>query len=564
MTGAPLILVTVADDLTRSQLSGDLSRRFVGDYRVVSVGHDDATGELDRLAHRAEPVAAVIAEPVSSTLAGLEYLAVVRDRHPGARRILLVERGGWRHHPVRQAMVLGQVDGYLFNPWFPREQWLYLPMTEYLADYDRTRVPERVAFTVIGTQWDSRSHQLRDILARASIPFEFLPHDSAEGRAVLLRVGLDGSRLPVLRSHTGTVLVDPTDLELIDELGFPSDAEGVDCDVTIVGAGPSGMSAAVYAASEGLRTTIVDPSVPGGQAGTSSMIRNYLGFARGVSGAELTNRAVEQAWLFGAEFFLAQRAVRLEAEGTDRHITLAGGARITARAVVLATGVAWRRLGVPALEALVGAGVFYGAAGSEAAALVGMDVLVVGGGNSAGQAAVHLAKWAAQVTIVIRRASLASTMSDYLIREVASTPNIRITSESEVIDGGGSGHLQWVALRARSTGSRTTVPAAALFVMIGAEPPTEWLSGTVERDDRGYLLTGADVPAGRWSMSRPPLYLETSMPGVFAVGDVTHGASRRVAPSVGSGAVAVQLIHGYLDGLPERERATRNRPIPPN
>lgn len=236
MTGLPLILVTVVDDAKRSQLSEDLSRRFGGDYRVVSVGHDAAAGELDRLADRREPVAAVIAEPVSSTLAGLEYLAVVRDRHPGARRILLVERGGWRHHPVRQAMVLGQVDGYLFDPWFPREQWLYLPMTEYLADYDRTRAPERVAFSIVGTQWDSRSHQLRDILARASIPFAFLRHDSTAGRAALRRAGVDGSRLPVLCIHTGTVLVDPTDLELIDELGFPSDAEGVDCDVVIVGA----------------------------------------------------------------------------------------------------------------------------------------------------------------------------------------------------------------------------------------------------------------------------------------------------------------------------------------
>jgi thioredoxin reductase (NADPH) len=303
----------------------------------------------------------------------------------------------------------------------------------------------------------------------------------------------------------------------------------------------------------------VDPSVPGGQAGTSSMIRNYLGFPRGVSGAELTNRALEQAWLFGAEFLLAQQAVRLEANGSSRRITLAGGASISARAVVLATGVAWRRLGVPSIEGLVGAGVFYGAAGSEAAALPGKQVLVIGGGNSAGQAAVHLAKWAAQVTIVVRHASLTATMSDYLIREIGSTANITVVGDSEVVEGGGSGHLEWVTLRARRSGTLTTVPTAALFVMIGAEPSTDWLSGTLERDGHGYLRTGTQIPAHRWNLARPPLYLETSMPGVFAVGDVTQGASRRVAPSVGAGAVAVQLIHSYLEELSvEHDEPTRS------
>ena len=293
MAGQPLIVIAADDESTRSRLGADLSRRFGADYRLLCVGFDEAPGLLDGLANREERVAAVIAEPRSN--AGVEFLAGVRIRHPGTRRILLVGRGGWHHHPVRQAMVLGQVDGYLFMPWFPLEQWLYLPMSEYLADYDRTRTPEQVAFTVIGDRWDSRCHQLRDILSRASIPFRFLPADSRQGQAGLREAGQDGSELPVLRIHTGTVLVNPTDLELIEELGFPSDAEGVDCDVAIIGAGPSGMSAAVYAASEGLRTTVVDPSVPGGQAGTSSMIRNYLGFPRGVSGAELTNRALEQA-----------------------------------------------------------------------------------------------------------------------------------------------------------------------------------------------------------------------------------------------------------------------------
>jgi len=548
MTAPPLIVLVVNDVGTRVQLDEDLNRRFGADYGLLSVGLDDAVGMLDRLADGGRPIAAVIAEPMAN-MSGVDLLAGVRARHAGARRILLVERAEWRHHPVRRAMVLGQVDGYLFIPWFPREQWLYLPMSEYLADYDRTRAQDQVAFEVIGSAWDRRSQQLRDILWRASIPFRLLLSDSPAGRAALRQAGQDGSQLPVLRVHTGMVLVNPTDLELIEELGFPRDAAGVDCDVAIVGAGPSGLSAAVYAASEGLRTTIVDPSVPGGQAGTSSMIRNYLGFPRGISGAELTNRAIEQAWLFGAEFFLAQQAVRLEAHGAGRRITLAGGAVVTARAVVLATGVTWRRLGVSSIEGLVGAGVFYGAAGSEAAALSGLPVVVIGGGNSAGQAAVHLAKWAAEVTIVIRRPSLTATMSDYLIREIESTANITVVGGRQVVDGGGSGHLEWVTLRARDSGLLTTVPAAALFVMIGAEPSTQWLSRTLERDEHGYLLTGAQISPDRWKEDRAPLYLETSMPGVFAVGDVSQGASRRVAPSIGSGAVAIQVIHGYLEGL---------------
>jgi thioredoxin reductase (NADPH) len=362
-------------------------------------------------------------------------------------------------------------------------------------------------------------------------------------------MNLDGTVLPVIRFHTGQVAADPSDADLVEMLGFRGATPGLAFDVAIIGAGPAGLSAAVYGASEGLSTVVVDPSVPGGQAGTSSRIRNYLGFPRGVSGGELTNRAVEQAWLFGAEFLLAQRVEKLRREGESWSLSLSNGTEMTARAVVIATGVDWRRLGVPSVEALLGAGVFYGAAGSEADALKGEHVYVVGGGNSAGQAAVHLAGHAKSVTIVIRGPSLSASMSDYLIRELDAIANVSIRATTEVAAAHGETRLERLTLRDRPSGTEETVDAAALFVMIGAEPRTDWLPSEIARDPFGYLLTGNDVPRDP-SQGRRPLFLETSLHGVFAVGDVRHGATRRVAPSVGAGAIAISLVHQYLAERP--------------
>ena len=552
----PLIVVAAGDGSEqtaavghpplRDQLVEALRHRFDRDYEVVGIDPQRVVDLLAQMSSTARPVAAVIAGSTenSGSAAAVGMLAKVRARSAGTRRILLVQRGGWRTHPVREAMVLGHVDGYLFIPWAQREQWLYLPMSEYLVAWERSRPPIQTAFTVVGGQHDQRSHALRDILSRVEIPNEFLDSESAAGRKALDRADQDGSVLPVLIHHRGTVLLDPSDLELIEILGFlRAPAQSV-WDVAIVGAGPSGLSAAVYAASEGLNTVIVDPTVPGGQAGTSSMIRNYLGFPRGLSGSELTNRAVEQAWLFGAEFLLAERVVAIGTEDGQHRLTLSSGATLLARAVVIAAGVRWRRLGVPSLEALLGAGVFYGAAASEAADLHDQDVIVVGGGNSAGQAAVHLARHAARVTIVVRRDGLAATMSDYLVQEIAGTPNISLRTKSQVVGGGGEGRLEWVTVE--SGARRETVPAAALFVMIGAEPRTDLLAGTVQRDPSGYLLAGSDVTGPDWPLPRQPMFLETSVPGVFAVGDVVHDSTKRVAPSVGSGAVAIELVHRYL------------------
>ena len=552
----PLIIVAVDPTATTpdaadgsslgDHLVGALRHRYDRDYTVVGSELDQVSGVVEEAVGSGRPVAAVVAG--STDLDGadeaVQVLAGVRSRSAATRRILLVQRGGWRMHPVREAMVLGHVDGYLFVPWAYPEQWLYQPMTEYLAGWEKTRPAERPAFTVIGRPEDPRSHALRDIFSRVDIPFWFLAADSAAAESALAGVGVDDSTLPVLIFYGGRVLVDPTDLELVDLIGFAPASHHRHCDVAIVGAGPAGLSAAVYAASEGLSTVVIDPTVPGGQAGTSSMIRNYLGFPRGVSGSDLTNRAVEQAWLFGAEFVLAEHVVSIEPDRQSHRLTLTSGAAIAASTVVIASGVSWRRLAVPPLEALLGAGVFYGAAGSEAAALRGRDVVVIGGGNSAGQAAVHLAKHAAHVTIVVRRDALTTTMSDYLIQEIASTANITVRTNSEVVDGGGSSRLEWVSV-ASPTGV-TDLLVAAVFVMIGAEPRTDWLPAAIQRDPRGYLLTGNDVTLDGWPLSRAPMFLETSLPGVFAVGDVVHDSTKRVAPSVGSGAVAIQLVHRYL------------------
>jgi len=482
---------------------------------------------------------------------GVELLTGVRALHPRARRLLLVERGQWRGHPVREAMVLGQVDSYVFVPWALREQWLYLPVTEALADWSKSGPPEKVALSIVGQPSDRRAHELRDIFSRASIPIAFLEPGSDQGRAVLQEAGVGDAALPVMVMHDGSraVLVQPTDRDIVAALGFPSVPEGGRYDVAVVGAGPSGLSAAVYATSEGLSTVIIDPSIPGGQAGTSSMIRNYLGFPRGLGGSELTTRAIEQAWLFGTEMVLAERVVRITTDGPERVLETERG-RLLARAVVIATGVDWRRLAIPTLDSLLGTGVFYGAALSEAEAMTGRRVVVVGGGNSAGQAAIYLARRAEMVTIVIRRESLTESMSDYLVQEIDAATNITVRPYTEIVGAVGRGRLEGLSLQDSRTRQTETVPAEALFVMIGAEPRTDWLDGVVARDPRGYLLTGPDIPPAMWTLSRPAAFLETSLPGVFAVGDVQHDSTKRVATSVGSGAMAIRLVHQYLADLP--------------
>jgi thioredoxin reductase (NADPH) len=551
----PVILAVADRPKVLAALAGDLERRFGGDYRVLAEGSPAAAvATLERLAAPPDnPVALVIADRRMEDLDGLALLLRAHELHPAAKRVLLEHRGEWTSgEPVVRAMTLGQVDYLLFRPWLPPEQFLYLPVSEFLAAWEKSRGAAPEAIQIVGRRWAARSHELREILARVGIPYGFYPDESPDGRRLLEQAGVDGRRLPVVLFPRGRALVAPSDAELAEALGFGTRPATGSCDVLIVGAGPAGLAAAVYAASEGLATQVLEPGVPGGQAGTSSLIRNYLGFPYGLSGEELTSRAVQQAWLFGADLVLARAATRLRADGPDRVVRLSGGGEVTARAVILATGVAWRRLGVPALEALNGAGVFYGAAGSEARAMRGEDVFVVGAGNSAGQAAVHLSAYAASVTIVTIDEHLGEFMSDYLVQEVQATPNVAVVPHTEVVDGHGRQRLEGLTLRDRHSGATRTVAASALFVLIGAEPRTDWLEGVVARDERGYVLTGRDLlgaggrPLGSWPLERPPLLLETSLPGVFAAGDVRYRSVKRVASAVGEGSIAVQLVHEYL------------------
>jgi thioredoxin reductase (NADPH) len=548
----PVFFVVAGDRPRLEALTRDLQRRYGADYDVVGAAAATALTILKDLANTGAEVALLIADERLTEVPAVDLLERAHDLHPGAKRILLIERGDWSAaHPAVTAMATGQIDYHLYAPWQPAERILYPAISEFLAAWDKSREPTSVAFRIVGPAHSPRSHQLRDVLSRTGVPYWFFEDDSEEGRQLLRELALDGARLPVAVHYDGTVLVDPSHAELMKKLGVRTSPDVHACDVAIIGAGPAGLAAAVYAASEGLSTLVLEPAVPGGQAGTSSLIRNYLGFQRGISGEDLTNRAIEQAWLFGANMVIT-RATGLTAQGPDRMVRTADGSEIAARAVIIATGVTWRRLGVPALEALVGAGVFYGAAGAEALAMAGRDVFVVGAGNSAGQAAIHLAKYASSVTMVVRGPGLSPSMSEYLITEISNTSNIDVRPGTEVIDGAGRSTLETLTLRDKATGT-THVPAAALFLMIGAEPHTEWLESSVERDDRGFILTGRDLyragqsPTG-WPLERPPLLLETSMPGVFAAGDVRHRSMKRVASAVGEGATAIQLVHGYLRG----------------
>jgi len=546
----PVIFLVADDGRVLDALAGDLGSRFGADYRVVAERSPSAApAALESLAAAAEDVALVVAARAMAGLGGLELLLRVHELHPGAKRVLLEQRGEWTTgEPIVRAMTLGQLDYVLFHPWKPIEQNLYLPVSDFLAGWEKSRAPGVEAIRIVGPTWAASSHKLRDTLARAGIPYGFYPDDSVGGRRLLEEAGEDGTRLPVVVFRRGVVLVDPSYADLVAALGLQTRPAPGGCDVVIVGAGPAGLAAAVYAASEGLQTRVLEPSVPGGQAGTSSLIRNYLGFPHGLSGEDLTWRMFQQAWLFGAELILAQAATRLTVRGPDRVVRLSDGGEVAARAVILATGVAWRRLGVPALEALAGSGVFYGAAGTEARALRGEHVFVVGAGNSAGQAALHLARSAASVTIVAIERDLGERMADYLVQQILATPNIVHRMHHEVIDGHGRRRLEGLTIRDRDSGATQAVDASAVFVLIGAEPHTEWLDGVVERDRRGYVLTGRDL-AG-WPLERAPMLLETSLPGVFAAGDVRDRSVKRVASAVGEGAIAVQLVHEYLAAPP--------------
>jgi thioredoxin reductase (NADPH) len=469
----------------------------------------------------------------------------VRALHPQARRALMVSWGAWTDRAGREAiagaLALGRIDYYLVKPSPPRDEVFHHAISGYLLEWARARRVAPYSVQVIGETWSGRAYELRETLEQCATPHVFCLADSPEGRKALANADPD-IKLPALVLPDRTIVSDPTNLDIAIATGAPMPLDRLEFDVVIVGAGPAGLSAAVYGSSEGLSTLVVNDGGVGGQATSSARIRNYLGFPSGIGGGRLAERAYEQAWIFGTEFFFMTTATGLQQVNGGFSLRLADGRQVGARAVVLATGASYRRLGVPALEALNGAGVFYGGTVSEGYALTGKQAYVVGGANAAGQAALHLARFADRVTLVARADSLAAGMSHYLVREIEETPNIDVRIGTTVVDGGGDGHLERLVLR---TGDEEeTVTADGLFVMIGARPHTDWLPPEILRDRQGFVLTGDDLPEHlRMVDGRPRFAFETSMPRVFAVGDVRHRAVRRVASAVGEGSVAIQHVH---------------------
>jgi thioredoxin reductase len=569
--GRAAIVVVSHDAGIRDTLSRELSGRYAADYRIV-VCDDPAmlAAHVRNLAQAGTPVALVVGGVGTEDPDGLEVLAGIRAIDPTAARVAAVRWGAWETaRPIFDAVTLGKIDHWMYRPKETPDEDFHSSVTNFLSEWSQLRGGGFEAVQMIGERWSVRAQELRDMFSRNGIPIGFYEADSDRGRQLLRDQGLESAELPVMVlgfAAERPALANPSDLELAEAFGLMTPIpEGAVFDVAVVGAGPAGLAAAVYASSEGLRTVVIEPQAIGGQAGTSSMIRNYPGFAQGISGARLAFAAYQQAWLFGATFLFMRQVEDLSGEEGQYRLRLSDGNTLTARSVVLASGVSYRRLGIPGLEKLLGRGLFYGAGVSEAAAMRGRKVFVVGGGNSAGQAAMHLSRWAEQVTILVRGHSLADSMSDYLVREIDATPNADVRYGVRVADGTGTDQLEELTLEDTRTGASSTVPADAMFVLIGSEPRAEYLGDGVACDEWGFVRTGPDLlgDAGGggdvgWRLDRPPLPNETSLPGVFAAGDVRRGSVKRVASAVGEGAVTVQYLHRTVEAL-ARAQHPRNR-----
>ncbi len=530
-----------------------LYNRYAVDYEVMCTESPAAAFEhLQARHHRGDPVAVLLAAQQLPEMTGVDFLARVHRLYPDAKRVLLFDRGDLLTlQACQQAVALGRSEYFIVKPSGEPDEAFHQLITDLLSEWTEIHQETFVMLEIVGEQWDSQSHAFRDLLERNGIPYRFHDTESAAGQALLQQVQRPEGPFPVARVYTGAVLTNPSPPEVAAALGANARPPQGIYDLTIVGGGPAGLSAAVYAASEGLRTLVVEREALGGQAGTSSRIRNYLGFPRGISGGDLAQRAANQATLFGTEFYLLRDVTGLQPNGRGYELTLSDGLAVQTRTVLLTMGVTYRRLNIPALEALSGAGVFYGAALAEAQAMEGEPVYVVGGGNSAGQAAIHLSRYASAVTLLVRGGSLADSMSDYLIQEIHNRENIHVRLHTQVVDGWGDDRLEGVVLHDGQSGASEQASAAGLFILIGAEPHTAWLPPSVQRDDQGYVLTGTDLlqpdtPPAAWSLPRLPHSLETSLPGVFAAGDVRHRALKRVASAVGEGSMAVHFVHQVL------------------
>ena len=551
---ARTVIVTVDDDPGVSRaVARDLRRRYGEQHRIVRAESGDAALDaLREMKLRGDEVAVIVADYRMPGMNGIEFLERAMDFYPTARRVLLTAYADTG--AAIDAINVVDLDHYLLKPWDPPEEKLYPVIDELLSKWQaEDRRPVRVT-KVVGHRWSARSSAVREFLARNQVAYRWYDSEEPDGQRLLAAAEADSLRLPVVITPDAEVLVEPADAELAVRVGLPTTPTQDFYDVVVIGGGPAGLGAAVYGASEGLRTVLVERTATGGQAGQSSRIENYLGFPDGVSGSQLTERARRQATRFGAELLTTRDVVGLDVNGSARTVRFADGGTIDAHTVILATGVSYRQLGAPGLDDMTGRGVYYGSTLTEAAACTGQDIYIVGGANSAGQAAVYLAKHAKSVTILVRGASLERSMSYYLIEQIRATGNISARICTEVIAGEGDDHLESLTLRDTSTGATETVDAQWLFLFIGAAPLTEWLDGVVVRDTRGFVLAGPDLAScGRrppgWDLDRLPYHLETSVPGVFVAGDARAESAKRVASAVGEGAMAVMLVHRYLEKL---------------
>jgi thioredoxin reductase (NADPH) len=557
----PFIVAVADDDSVVARVRAELEHRYAHDYTILAeVGAVGVMQRLEELHDRGEKVALVLAAQWMRELTGSDLLTRASTLFPTARRGLLIAWGDWSDEPtaaaIREAMALGHIDYYVLTPWRSPDELFHRTVSEFLQEWSRaadTSTPYEI--TLVADPWSPRGHEIRTLLARNGVPHSFHTAESDEGSRLLRDAGIERAGEPVVFLLDGRVLVDPSNAELAGGYGVMTGLGDVhDFDVVVVGAGPAGLASAVYASAEGLSALVVERESIGGQAGSSSRIRNYLGFPRGLTGAELAQRAYQQAWVFGTQFLLMRDIERMRSDASGHLLETPDGTEIRARSVVLAMGVTYQRLAIAEIEPFANAGVFYGYSPTDVQQLVGGRAYVVGGGNSAGQAAIHLARHAEAVAIVVRGKALAESMSSYLRDEIAATPNIEVRMSTEVVGGRGGARLEGLTLRDKAAGAMTEEPADALFVMIGARPHTEWLPPEILRDERGFILTGAALEAKdlQWPHDRVPCALETSVAGVFAVGDVRAGSVKRVAAAVGEGSVVVNDVLRHLEASPTR------------
>jgi len=549
------VLLTVDDDPeVLKAVERDLRRQYAANYRILSANSGQAAlALLEKLGQRGEAVALFLVDYRMPEMSGIEFLSRAIPSFPDAKRVLLTAYSDTE--AAIRAINEIKLNHYLLKPWDPPEQNLYPVLDDLLGDWQGSYRPPFEGIRVLGTRWSRRSYELREFLARNQVPYHWLDAeragDDSEVRRALDKLPPEDRRFPVVMFPDGSRLSDPSPTEVASHVGLNTRAGATSYDLIILGGGPAGLAAAVYGASEGLRCVIVEREAPGGQAGLSAKIENYLGFPSGLSGSDLARRAVTQARRFGAEILAPQEAVGLRMQDPYRIVRLADGSEISSEALLIATGVQWRKLDVPGVEHLTGAGVYYGAGSTEAVSCRDDDVYIVGGANSAGQAALHFSRYARRVVMLVRGESLAVSMSQYLIDEIGRTPNIEVQFQTQIAEVHGEQHLQAITIECRLTHTLERVNACTLFIFIGAQPGTDWLDGIVARDKQGFILTGQSLmregkPPKGWTLDRPPGLLETNVPGIFAVGDVRQGSVKRVASGVGEGSIAIQFVHQYL------------------